>query len=148
MTLVVVAVAVVGGCFCLARCCCRSSSALCVNIDVIAIFLRCCGLLSCWVEVVQSRCKGCWRMCEMVGEIGRRLCFPTWHAGDAAWESASQLRLRLLPSRWSMNCSGLALMALMPFCSLAATFLAVLSGILPSLCEWWLLQSAGCMSLI
>ena len=87
-------------------------------------------------------------MCAIVGAIGRRLCFPTWRAGDAAWESASQLRLRLLPLHWSMNCSGLALMALMPFCSLEAIFFAVLSGIRPSLHEWWLLQSPGCVSLV
>ena len=87
-------------------------------------------------------------MCAMFGAIGRRLCFPTWHAGEVAWEGASQLRLHSLPLHWSMNSSGLALMALMPFCSLEAIFFAVLSGIRPSLYEWWLLQSAGCMSLI
>ena len=146
--LVVVAVVAVGGCFHLACCCCRSSSALCVNVDVTAIFLCCCGSLSRWVGFTQSHCKGCWRMCATVGAIGRHLCFPTWHAGDAAWESASQLRLRLLPLRWSMNCSGLALMALMPFCSLETIFFVVLSGIRPSLHEWWLLQSPGCMSLV
>ena len=134
MPLVVVAAAVGGGCFCLALCCCHSPSALCVNVDVTAIFLRCCGSLSRWVEVVQSQCKGCWRTCAALGAIGRRLCFPVWRAGDAVWERASQLRLRLLPQRWSMNCSGLALMALMPFCSLEAIFFAVSSGIRPSLC--------------
>ena len=99
MTLVVVAVVVGGGCFRLALSCCRSASALCVNVDVTAIFLCCCGSLSRWFGLTQSRCEGCWRMCAMFGAIGRRLCFPTWCAGDAVWGRASQLRLRLLLSR-------------------------------------------------
>ena len=38
-------------------------------------------------------------MCAMFGAIVRRLCFPTWRAGDAVGGRASQLRLRLLLSR-------------------------------------------------